>query len=120
MTKISSRNKKIENVSNKDPLNQQLTTVDRVRKLILKDGNRNSRKYYVLYNLFDVHFAIDSIFRTVLDDPKWNFDKLGADFHEIYYHTNLTWNSRKAPFKGLVNMSDKNHKKWIKFPEDFL
>ena len=95
----------------------------RVLKVVLAKEKRYTKKSWLISNLYEAYCSYEHMFEHILDNPKWNLDKLGVEFHEIYWHTNMAYNSRNVAMRQIHKALMKDKAicyKWLNHPKDIV
>ena len=94
----------------------------KVLKVVLAKRKGYAKKSWLISNLYEAYCAYEHMFEYILDNP-WKPDMLEADFYEIYWHTNMAYNSRNVAMRRIRKalMNDKAiFYKWLNHPKDIV
>ena len=92
-------------------------------KVVLAKEKGYTKKSWLISNLYEAYCAYEHMFEHILNNPKLNSDMLEADFHEIYWHTNLIYNSRNATMRQIhkaIRKDEALYYKWLSHPKDIV
>ena len=120
-------NKKIDNkrifkkkITKAEWLKVRNDTILKVVALVCSKGNYTKNRW-MIGNIYEAYCSCEWLLKYILDNPNFKPDCLKADFHEIYYHTNLAWHSKNMPIRKIkhaINSDKKTWNKWCNFPKD--
>jgi hypothetical protein len=72
---------------------------------------------YILYNLKEAKAELDKMIKKIEKDENYDSGEFVVAISHLYHHVNTAWNSRNASMNEVKECSDKNFKKWHKFPK---
>ena len=72
----------------------------------------------ILYNLEEAKEELDRIITDIKKNEDYEYGEYLVAMGHLYHHLNTAWNSRNASEKEVEECSDKNFKKWRRFPKN--
>ena len=83
---------------------------------------RYTKKRWLISNIYEAYCTYENLLEYIIEDPKWKPDLMQANFMEIYWHTNLAWNSRNASLRKIKAAIKDNRifYGWLKYPKDIV